>query len=676
MPKLKEKDLQLDVLPDPADFRDRLFEPSLVEVGLRIDPQSFRDCGVPVLNQGREGSCTGHALATVAHFLLRRRRVDPDPTRVSPRMFYEMAKRYDEWEGEDYSGSSARGAMKGWHKHGICSLDRWPYEADDEGGQLNEERAKSAVKRPLGAYYRVNHKDLVAMHCALAEVGILFATAVIHTGWLKPDADGRIPEGRPMGGHAFAIVGYDSDGFWVQNSWGDEWGQGGLALLTYDDWLEHGMDVWVGRLGVPLHLKTAPGTAVTASPAGARAAAYTFRELRPHIVSVGNDGELRTSGTYANTPEDIRRLFQEELPSITAGWSKRRVLVYAHGGLVGEGSAIQRVAEYRSALLDAQVYPLAFIWKTDLWSTFTNILQDAVRRRRPEGAIEKAKEFLLDRVDNALEPLARALGGRAAWDEMKENALRAASAEGRAGRLVIGELARLAASDPAVEIHFAAHSAGSIFLAPLVQMLTQRGEIADGPLAGRTGHGLKIRTCTLWAPACTIALFAETYLPAIRSRGIGRFALYNLTDHAERDDDCAGVYNKSLLYLVSRAFEQEPRIPLVGRLAGSKPGTPLLGMERFIRADRRLERLFAGKSGRAELVLAPNDFPEREADGGRPRASRARHHGDFDDDLATVRSTLARILGRDAPTEAEEESEIEFQSSAERMSARRQQLAV
>jgi len=26
------------------------------------------------------------------------------------------------------------------------------------------------------------------------------------------------------GGHAFAIVAYDKDGFWIQNSWGRRWG--------------------------------------------------------------------------------------------------------------------------------------------------------------------------------------------------------------------------------------------------------------------------------------------------------------------------------------------------------------------------------------------------------------------------------------------------------------------
>ena len=88
---------------------------------------TYRRWQVPILDQGTEGACTGFGLATVAHYLLRRRAVVPDPEPVSPRMLYEMAKRYDEWPGEDYSGSSARGAMKGWHKHGVCGETVFPY---------------------------------------------------------------------------------------------------------------------------------------------------------------------------------------------------------------------------------------------------------------------------------------------------------------------------------------------------------------------------------------------------------------------------------------------------------------------------------------------------------------------------------------------------------------------
>jgi hypothetical protein len=67
-------------------------------------------------------------------------------------MLYEMAKRYDEWPGEQYSGSSARGAMKDWHKHGVCGDECWPYHTKKQDQRLNDARTSDALIRPLGAY--------------------------------------------------------------------------------------------------------------------------------------------------------------------------------------------------------------------------------------------------------------------------------------------------------------------------------------------------------------------------------------------------------------------------------------------------------------------------------------------------------------------------------------------
>ncbi|MFO1251148.1 MAG: hypothetical protein U1E77_08460 [Inhella sp.] len=52
-------------------------------------------------------------------------------------------------------------------------------------------------------------------------------------------------------GLAFALVGFNREGFVVQNSWGPGWGAGGFGLLSYADWLSNGMDAWVVGLGVP-----------------------------------------------------------------------------------------------------------------------------------------------------------------------------------------------------------------------------------------------------------------------------------------------------------------------------------------------------------------------------------------------------------------------------------------
>jgi hypothetical protein len=638
------KRVTLDVRPDTVDFRDRMFEPTLVEVPSERTLEQYRKewkGGRPViLDQGQEGACTGFGLAAVAHFLLQRRKVYSDKVRVSARMFYEMARRYDEWDGEDYSGSSARGAMKGWHKHGVCADRLWPYKSTSMLGTLSPERAGEALQRPLGSYFRVNHRDLVAMHSAISEVGILYATASVHEGWSKVGANGVIePSDKMLGGHAFALVGYDERGFWLQNSWGTTWGKGGFAHVSYDDWLVNGSDVWVARLGAPV--RTVAAGAKGSSGSATLSGEVRRAELQSHTVAIGNDGRLRETGEVGNTPEDIRRIFKKggDFEAKTAAWSRKRLLLYAHGGLVGESNALQRVAEYLPPLLAQEVYPLAFIWKTDFFSTIGNILKDIFGSRRPEGFLDAAKDFMLDRLDDTLEPLARG-PGKLLWDEMKENGVRSTTRADGGARFVLDQIRDLLRRDPAVEIHIAGHSAGSIFMGAFLS------EFCLG--------GGKVESLNLWAPACTMQFFREHYAPVLVDGSVRRFALFTLKDPAEQADDCGGVYHKSLLYLVAHALESKPRI-------FSGDGTPLLGMEKFVLREPLLfngdadelrhrnpafEPLAIGN--KSVWVRSPNNLdPKRDA-----FASLSRSHGGFDDDMATVLTTLTQILGVPKPSAA------------------------
>ena len=292
------------------------------------------------------------------------------------------------------------------------------------------------------------------------------------------------------------------------------------------------------------------------------------------------------------------------IPNITVGWKKRRILLFAHGGLVGEDSAIQRLAENRESLLKAQVYPISFIWKSDYWTTLTNILRDALSRRTVGGILDGAKDFMLDRLDDGLEPFARAFTGKTEWDEMKENALAATASPAGGARLALQHLSALVAQDSTAEIHVVGHSAGAIFHAALIQLFTATGPIKTGPLTGGQGLGLKVKTCTLWAPACTMELFKQTYRPAILSKTIEDFAVFGLKDQIEQDDNCANIYHKSLLYLVSNAFENRVHIPLI-----QPDGEPILGMEKFVNKDKAIAALF--KNTNAEWVPSPNDEPLR-----------------------------------------------------------------
>lgn len=610
----KKTQRKLDARRDTLDFRDRMFEPTLIEVPVRRPLDDYLAAGVPVLDQGTEGACTGFGLATVVHYLLRTRRVVPDPQAVSPRMLYDMARRYDEWPGDKYEGSSARGAMKGWHKHGVCAETHWRYKNPQDKARYPN-RFEDALRRPLGAYLRVNHKDIVAMHSAISEVGILYATAQVHSGWEAIGSDGIIAYDETvtvLGGHAFAIVAYDERGFWIQNSWDTDWGYRGFGQVSYDDWLANGSDVWVARLGAPIELRSHDSAARGVGVAAGGSRSYMFCDLRPHIISIGNNGLLRTDGTYGTSTEDVDEIFSHVREQAA---KYPHLLLYAHGGLTAEDSAIQKVADLRGPLLDAGVYPLSLVWRTDFWTTLTNILQDAVARRRPEGILDASKDFMLDRLDDALEPLARIVGGKSQWDEMKENAT-LASGPGGGLTHVAKSLAGLTKAQPAMKIHMAGHSAGSILL---------------GGLIARLPKGVIVDSCTVWAPACTMDVYRKQYLPAIRSKQLRHFGLFTLTDKAEQDDNAARIYHKSLLYLVSHAFEARLRQPSLG-FVEDDGSEPLLGMAKYV------ERLPKNEQP-ADWVLAPNAKSGRDG-------STATTHGGFDDDPATLKATLARILGK------------------------------
>lgn len=627
----------LDALPDPADFRDRLYQPALSEVPVYRDLSAWQSLNLPVYHQGAEGSCTGFALMTVAHFLLRTRRIVPEGSDVSARMFYEMAKRYDEWPGEDYQGSSARGAMKGWHKHGVCSAELWPYVPGDDDSELTNARAADALKRPLGAYYRVNHKDLVALHSAIVEAGVVYATAMVHDGWRVPNEDGYIEQQEAvLGGHAFALVGYNADGFWVQNSWGATWGLGGCALMTYDDWLANAMDTWVARLGVPVNLHTAGATMTAISPVVPNIQARPLDNVRRFMISIERDGTLRRTGTFATTEADVARIFTEDIPAVTAGWPGKRLLLYAPAGMTSEMQAVEHAMEFATSMAGQGVYPLVFLWRTDFWTVVAKILQEALDRRRDEtGAFDRSDRFMIERLDSALEPLARQLNGRMLWEESKSIGTLAMRNEQAAARIVLKHLMRYLAENPETEVHMVAHGAGAVFFAPLVQMLTTpAGEkIHSDPLRGRSGLGTPLESCTLWAPALTVQNYNDTYGPAVDSGAIKRFSLYTLSDRAEQDDNCVGIYGKSFLYLVSHALETEMCIPII-----CPEGTPLLGMERHLLADPELMARI--NAGQLEWVVAPNGFFEGSID-----ASGADTHVAFDRDQATFLSTLGRIEG-------------------------------
>ena len=101
-----------------------------------------------------------------------------------------------------------------------------------------------------------------------------------------------------IGGHAFAIVAYDQNGLLDSELVGPRLGQGRLLQITYDDWLANGTDIWVARLGAPVILRSRESVSRSVGVASQGSRSYVFCDLRPHIISLGNNGLLE--------PRDVR----------------------------------------------------------------------------------------------------------------------------------------------------------------------------------------------------------------------------------------------------------------------------------------------------------------------------------------------------------------------------------
>ncbi|MCG6154184.1 C1 family peptidase [Rubinisphaera margarita] len=641
-----------DAVPDRIDIRDWVYRPglhSLPDVVINCDRVPF------VLDQGVEGACTGFALAAVINFHLRQRNLSRS---VSPRMLYELARRYDEWPGEQYEGSSARGAVKGWIAHGVCREEEWPYS--QPGIQhFNSTIAEQALLTPGGAYYRVSHREVRDMHAALAESGILYMTLMVHEGWQQPGPHSQefvyvdngnlrrldLPviarKGRALGGHAVAIVGYTPEGFVIQNSWGTDWGNGGFALLPYEDYMLHATDVWVAQLGVPVRLNLWERAGNTDEVAGIHRAApaVPLQAIRPFVINLGNNGELSETGQYWTTPQDIERLITEEIPQRSAGWKKIRILLYLHGGLNSADYSARRIISYRNRMLANEIYPVNIMWETGFEETLKAMFNDLFvdvdeRAGGPAEWLRRFREGLIEAKDRSIE-LTAALPGTALWNEMKENARLASNhPDGRGGMQILASRVKQALSqlDAAYrkkfELHVIGHSAGAIFAAHALPRILE--------------SELPLKTVQFFAPAIRVDLFKQLVLPYVELGQCPLPTLYLLSDSGERDDT-VGPYGKSLLFLVSNAFERRRE-------------TPLLGMERFVSSkgqtgdeytDAELNSLFQKESkGLSSLVIAGARVASKSAE-----RSQSNSHGGFDDDPVTLNSALRRIVGGELQSE-------------------------
>jgi len=539
-------------------------------------------------------------------------------------MLYGMARHYDNLPGTNpANGSTCRGALKGWFKHGACALDLWKHIAEPKPTD-KVDWWDDGVKRPLGAYYRVERRSVVDMQAALNETGVLYVSADTHPGWdagIKLSAKEKkpiwtIPFGSPAsggGGHAFAILGYTADGFIIQNSWGEDWGSDGLAVLTYADWLTNSWDCWVAQLGVVtrLHEEAADGEPVLRHGVrGAHVGVIDVHGISPYVIDTGNNGELSATGQFHTIPTDLDEIVKVMIPDQRQRWGipqgqKMDVVLYAHGGLVDEQAAANTAALWIDLLKGQQIFPIFFMWESGILETIEDEISNALRGRAEMptgGPLQAADSWWSDRVEGA----ARVIG-KAHWDQMKKNAELLTENPNGGGNLLFQ---RFNGSSAEVRLHLVGHSAGAVVHAYLADWLVRKG--------------WTIESLSLMAPACRTDVFDQYLRPHLQSGKITRMAQFHLSDPVEDNENGMRValgYKRSLLYMISNGLEEARNVSI-------------LGMQKYF--DRDVAPLHLPS---VQVRVAPAS-----------QATHAVKHGDFDDDSYTQTSVVANIKNRPIPS--------------------------
>jgi len=343
-----------------------------------------------------------------------------------------------------------------------------------------------------------------------------------------------------------------------------------------------------------------------------------IEKIRPHVINL-RAGKFLTSGDFTTSAGDVDAIFSKHLPAS----KKKKVLFWAHGGLVPEAAALQHVVDHLPGWQAADVYPIYFVWETGIWTAFRDIMLGTPRDERGLG------DWLVERSDGLLEDVLHVPGVKV-WSQIKDYARLAAAKDGGA-IYTAKKLAAFAAAHPDVEFYACGHSAGSIFHAWFLPAAIEMG--------------VNFKNLFLLAPAITTVDFQTHLTPRIGAgKGIARSTLFTMNETAELGDNCFKVYRKSLLYFVSRACEPEQH-------------TPILGLEESVKSSASLRALFGvgAASTSGEVIWSPNSLTAGAT------ASNSTTHGGFDNDYTTLNSMARRISGNAALNVFEPETERAFE---------------
>ena len=193
---------------------------------------------VTIRDSGNEGAAVGLALAVAMEASLH---YQGRNERLSARYGYARAQvlDYGKEKWQDIMGATIVSGRKVAEELGLPLESAWPYTPGETGLPKGKTWESMDAVRPRfkARFHSISRYEELPYHLlqgrpVLTGISVFgdgwFNDEATHTGWIKPSR-----RQDPMGGHAIAIVGYDSanDALKFANSWGEGWGDAGFGYL-------------------------------------------------------------------------------------------------------------------------------------------------------------------------------------------------------------------------------------------------------------------------------------------------------------------------------------------------------------------------------------------------------------------------------------------------------------
>ena len=247
-----------NVVREPLDNRDFIASvPSTISLPDKVD---LRQWAGPIEDQLRTGSCTANATVSALEILLQRAGKFAHLSRLF--VYYNERESYESLRGKD-GGAYLSDGFKVCAQLGVCTEPVWDFIEANVNVKPSDAAYQAALTQKVTKYERVaalgnpltaaqqvlRIKAMLAMGYPVTISMAVMNTIFDMTGTLDDKTCQYLtpmtnPFTQSAGGHAMNVVGYNRNGFIVENSWGAGWGDNGYFILGFEVLAKDGFDAW------------------------------------------------------------------------------------------------------------------------------------------------------------------------------------------------------------------------------------------------------------------------------------------------------------------------------------------------------------------------------------------------------------------------------------------------